>query len=337
MIRFSILVPVYNVGARLARGLESVLAQTYARWEVVCVDDGSTDGSAATLDAYAERCPHIRVFHQENRGTLIARKEAVARARGDWCLFLDPDDGLEPQALARLAEIAAGTKAEVVSYGFNVRPEGPANGAAVKAAERYFNGASGTFPVAEAYDRVFVSRRLPWNLIGKMVRTDVCKAAFADQPAIYSIDAEDMYALFHILARAATVEVVADRLYDYSYGVGISTKTDVTLAEWRRSLRKLDTLAELRDFRAKGGLPDAADRALAHAAGRMIGSLFVKLATRMPSGESRRTAWRELRNAVPEADLVRALALCYERRPLALAHDLARQEGRDETESGGCP
>lgn len=323
-MRLSVILPVYNVEPYLRRGLDAVLGQTYADLEAVCVDDGSTDGSSAVLDEYAARDPRVRVIRQENRGTLIARREAIAAATGDWCLFMDPDDTLQPTACARLAEVAARTRAEVVSVGFDIRGGECVRADQLRAVERYFNGDPGVFPVDAAYDRIFVARQLSWNLIGKMVRADVCKTAFAEQPPVYSIDAEDMYALFHILAHATAIEVIPDHLYVYSYGVGISTKTCVTLGEWRKSLRKLDTLAELRTFLAGGGLPACATSAVTHAAGRMIGSLFIKIAERMPSEADRTIAWRELKDAVPEEELVRALSLCYARKPQMLARGLAR-------------
>lgn len=91
-MRFSIIVPVYNVGSYLAESLDSVIGQDFPDWECICVDDGSTDGSAEILDAYAARDDRITVIHQANAGVSVARNVALARARGDWVTFLDPDD-----------------------------------------------------------------------------------------------------------------------------------------------------------------------------------------------------------------------------------------------------
>ena len=70
---FSIIIPVYNVAPYLRECLDSVLAQTYPNWECLCVNDGSTDGSSAILDEYAEKDSRFRVFHKTNGGVSAAR------------------------------------------------------------------------------------------------------------------------------------------------------------------------------------------------------------------------------------------------------------------------
>lgn len=89
---FSIVIPVYNVAPYLRECLDSVLAQTFGNWEAICVDDGSTDGSGAILDAYAAKDERIKVVHQPNRGVSAARNVALDMSRGEWIGFLDADD-----------------------------------------------------------------------------------------------------------------------------------------------------------------------------------------------------------------------------------------------------
>ncbi|MFI9027317.1 CDP-glycerol glycerophosphotransferase family protein [Streptomyces sp. NPDC053560] len=102
--RFSIVVPVFKVQGYLRACLDSVLAQTYADFEVVAVDDRSPDGSGAILDEYAARDPRVVPLHlPENKGIGNARNEGVAQARGDYLLFLDSDDTLLPDALESIA------------------------------------------------------------------------------------------------------------------------------------------------------------------------------------------------------------------------------------------
>ena len=80
--RFSVIMPVYNVGAYLDESVGSVLAQTYGDYEVILVDDGSTDGSGEKCDVYAAGHPNFRVIHQENRGLLLARRAGLTAAEG---------------------------------------------------------------------------------------------------------------------------------------------------------------------------------------------------------------------------------------------------------------
>ncbi len=102
---FSIIVPVYNVAPYLREALDSVLAQTFADWECLCVDDGSTDGSGAILDEYAAKDSRFRVFHKENGGVSSARNLALDNAKGGWFWFVDADDMIHPQALDVLEKI----------------------------------------------------------------------------------------------------------------------------------------------------------------------------------------------------------------------------------------
>jgi len=98
---FSVIIPVYNGAVTLARAIESVLAQSYAGYEVIVVDDGSTDGSRAVARDFAER---IRYFRQDNAGVSAARNAGARHARGEWLAFLDADDWYYPDRLRRHAE-----------------------------------------------------------------------------------------------------------------------------------------------------------------------------------------------------------------------------------------
>ena len=98
-MHFSIIIPVYNVEPYLCECLDSVLAQTCGDWEAVCVDDGSTDGSAAILAEYATRDSRFHIITQPNSGLSAARNTGLDHAKGDYILFLDSDDWLEHKAL----------------------------------------------------------------------------------------------------------------------------------------------------------------------------------------------------------------------------------------------
>jgi glycosyltransferase involved in cell wall biosynthesis len=93
----SCIVPVYNGERYLAEALESILGQTYRPVEVIVVDDGSTDGTAAVLAAYGQR---ITCLHQTNAGHAAARNRGLAVARGEFLAFLDADDLWHPEKLA---------------------------------------------------------------------------------------------------------------------------------------------------------------------------------------------------------------------------------------------
>ncbi len=97
----SVIMPVYNAEAYLARAVQSVLEQHHSNVELLAVDDGSTDASGRLLDELAEGDPRIRVFHGPNRGPSAARNVGLASMRGDYVALLDADDWLVPEKLER--------------------------------------------------------------------------------------------------------------------------------------------------------------------------------------------------------------------------------------------
>jgi len=103
----SIVIPAWNAGATLAETLDSLLAQTFREWEAVVVDDGSTDGTSDVTAAYSAREPRIRLIRQTNAGEAGARNTGLAAATHGWLLFLDADDWIAPEYLARMTHALA--------------------------------------------------------------------------------------------------------------------------------------------------------------------------------------------------------------------------------------
>lgn len=99
--KVSVIMPVYNAARWLQRSIDSVLAQSHAELELVAVNDGSRDASAAILDSYACLDPRVRVIHQRNAGVAAARNAGLAAAVGGYVAFLDADDWWHPAKLQR--------------------------------------------------------------------------------------------------------------------------------------------------------------------------------------------------------------------------------------------
>ena len=95
MPKLSVIVPVYNTEKYLRECVDSILAQTFTDFELILVDDGSTDGSGPICDDYAAKDQRVRVIHQENGGITVARKSGVRIARGEYVTFVDSDDWID--------------------------------------------------------------------------------------------------------------------------------------------------------------------------------------------------------------------------------------------------
>ena len=100
----SIIIPVYNTKEYLPRCLDSIVQQTYEDWELILVDDESTDGSDQICDQYAQKDERIQVIHQKNAGPSASRQNGILRASGEWIMFSDSDDWIDSEMLEMLLE-----------------------------------------------------------------------------------------------------------------------------------------------------------------------------------------------------------------------------------------
>ena len=91
----SIIIPVYNAASYLDKCIESILHQKYKDFELLLINDGSTDNSGDICDAFALKDNRISVFHQQNQGVSAARNLGIEQAKGEWLQFIDSDDWIE--------------------------------------------------------------------------------------------------------------------------------------------------------------------------------------------------------------------------------------------------
>lgn len=110
-----ILVPVYNVEAYLPQCVESILGQTYKHLQVVLVDDGSTDGSWDVCKSYADKDGRVEAYHKDNSGVAVTRNYLLEKVKGDYVLFVDSDDWIEPDMVEELLSISKKYDADIVN------------------------------------------------------------------------------------------------------------------------------------------------------------------------------------------------------------------------------
>lgn len=115
----SIIVPVYKSEKTLGGCLESLLAQTYAQIEIICVVDGSPDRCGEICDAYAKKDARVRVIRRANGGVSSARNRGILESSGEYLMFVDSDDTAEPDACEKMLAAMKQTKAELVICGFH--------------------------------------------------------------------------------------------------------------------------------------------------------------------------------------------------------------------------
>ncbi len=119
MKKVSVVIPIYNVEQQLEKCLESLVCQTIDEYEMICVNDGSTDKSPIILERFAEKYPNkVKVVSQKNGGISRARNIALDQAIGEYIMFVDSDDFVEPNFIERALQEAEKTKADIVTFGY---------------------------------------------------------------------------------------------------------------------------------------------------------------------------------------------------------------------------
>ena len=214
----SIIMPVFNSERYLPKSIESVLCQTVRDFELLCVDNGSTDGSMVVLQAKAHEDPRIVVLQEPRKGVSNARNAGLSRAVGDYVVFLDADVFVSSNLLEQALGKAKAGDADMTIFGFDeYRSE---EGAFF---QREVCGAQ------ELYDEAFVLRDvscLSTEITTPNVWRILFKRSFVESKSIrFETDlrtAEDLAFIYEALFSAATISLLADRLYHYRRDVPTS-------------------------------------------------------------------------------------------------------------------
>ncbi len=119
-IKVSVIMPIYNAGEYLERAISDVLSQTLREIEIICIDDGSTDGSLALVKRMQEADARVRILTETNAGPSIARNKGISRARGEYIIFLDADDFYENTLLESLYTLAVKDELDMAVVKFDL-------------------------------------------------------------------------------------------------------------------------------------------------------------------------------------------------------------------------
>ncbi len=168
--KVSVIVPIYNAEQYLRECLNSVISQTFTDIEILCIDDGSTDGSRDILQKYAEKDSRIRLINKAvNEGLLLARKTAVKEATGQYTIFLDSDDSFsQPDSIKTMMNLIKQENTDILQFSVEVSGNTPDTDKIKKenwlkvCGERL----AGSFNILKAC----VENRYSWNLWNKIYR-----------------------------------------------------------------------------------------------------------------------------------------------------------------------
>lgn len=115
-MKFSIIVPVYNAESRIEKCLDSIINQTFSDFEVILINDGSTDNTLSTLKDYCQKDSRFHVYSFDNSGVGLSRRRGITLAQGDYLIFVDSDDTINPELLSSLKPFTENNKMDVIRY-----------------------------------------------------------------------------------------------------------------------------------------------------------------------------------------------------------------------------
>ena len=206
-MEISVIIPVYNKAQYIEKCLKSLLEQSFDSFEIVCVDDGSTDGSGDILDRLAIAEPLIKVIHTDNGGVTAARRRGVEEAKGKYILFVDADDGLLPHAIQMLYDAIELNDADEV-----IAPYQNQYGVVTD------SGCRGWIAPTDVIKDYLALRNSFPPIWGMLLRRDIILDGCLDIPRDIYLG-EDI--LFHVryLTKVTKVFCISNRCYVYSEGI----------------------------------------------------------------------------------------------------------------------
>lgn len=278
-MKFSIVVPVYNAEQYLTKCIDSILAQTFGDFEIVMVDDGSSDKSADICDAYAAKDSRVHVIHQENRGVVGARKAGTLGTSGDYVLHVDSDDYIAPTLLEEAAGIIDEYAPNLVAFDYHDVTE---DGSIIRSVQNDLPKGLYTGEKLEEikstliYDiesRHFNIGCLIYGVCSKFVKRELiteCQVRVPDSVK----NGDDMAVIMQVMCKAERVYI--DKFYGYYY---LQRSNSIVHSFEEKELgRVCELVAFLREN--TDGIPDCNITAYAF---RMTLGQFIKAARAMES------------------------------------------------------
>ena len=208
-LMFSVIVPVYNVEKYLRECIDSILAQTYTNFELILIDDGSTDASGKICDKYVARDPRITVIHKENGGLISARRAGLHIATGQYSCFVDSDDMISCDLLQKTYDIISKFSSDIITFKWmNIDSSG-----------KPFDEEMPVFDEGEIGKEVYFQKMLSSSSLNSLCKK-ICKRmlfdADKDYSCFYSIrNGEDLLQTIPLVYRARSFYYLAQPLYFY--------------------------------------------------------------------------------------------------------------------------
>lgn len=206
MPEISVIIPVYNVEKYLNECLDSVLAQTFKDFEVICVNDGSTDNSPEILRQYADKDQRVKIVTQSNQGLSMARNNGLKEACGRYVYFVDSDDAIHPQCLELAHFLAETNNADLVCFSYaKIKEKMPK---VIHFDTKELKSKTTSFPLKSCFRK---KHKIRFNVWTKFYRRKLLNGL----EFIPKIHFEDYPHTFAVMARKPKTVIIDEPLYFY--------------------------------------------------------------------------------------------------------------------------
>ncbi len=288
--KISVIIPVYNTEKYLSECLDSVLSQSLKDFEIVAVDDASTDGSARILAEYAVRDPRIRIVtHERNKGLLSVRLTGVRAATGKYLLFLDSDDIFLPRFLDALWNTAEKHHADIVHFPLRILDrERRLPPRLLRLAEKKSRPYAHELRGREVFRKYFVEHACGWSAVQKLYLASVCRKAAEYIPDQFCIMGED-FCFYTVCSFFAEHYVPMKRSgYVYFMDSGISSGQKTTQERFLGRQSPVPALKIVRSFLERPEVPKEYRVAFSRQEPKVLAEQFMRWMRHLP--DSCRTA-----------------------------------------------
>lgn len=209
MVKISVIMPVYNVENYLEGSIDSVLAQDFTDFELIAVNDGSTDSSGAILENYAKKDKRIKIVNKQNGGLSSARNAGIKVMKGEYVYFIDSDDTMHSKALSFLYESAITSNSQVVTARFIEVSEGAGQDMSLSFHPALVNTI--IMNSSDAIAEALYEGSLTLHAWGKLIYHEIMRGINFPDGMIF----EDAGTTYKILSKAKNIAVTDAELYFY--------------------------------------------------------------------------------------------------------------------------
>lgn len=250
--KISIIVPCFNVENSVQETLDSILLQSYSNFEIICVDDKSTDKTLSVLQNYTEKDERITVLkHDVNKSLYMARKTGLSVASGDYVMHVDSDDTISKDALEILVSSVSKENPDIILFQTKIVDAGGNKKSEIDDFEKAVSfklKENKVYSGEELAKKCFIEHKINYAVWNKIYKRELAQKVYSLGGDCYKNMSEDLYAFMFVLPKVEKAVFINKKLYEYKVGCGMSTKNITPFINTRNRLQMIEFINQAREI-----------------------------------------------------------------------------------------